>query len=226
MVGSVTQHPFQSIYNSLSQVRNLQEALQDPTANEFINQAISSLNQVQLEDLAIERSYIESLTAGQCMTVFESSHFEIAAFLLPAGFKLHLHDHPNMVVCSRLLHGSALIRSYSRLKKRKNGDVDARLEVDMNKDMHDEPWMLTPRHGNYHEIIPRTECVMLDILLPPYDDDLRQCNFYEARKKESVENGDGEGSNKNNYLLRKLSHSEQLAIQLPYMVNYSGFRPG
>jgi hypothetical protein len=212
-------HPFQKIFDNMQRLNNVQEVLQSPYSHPLVIRAIRHMNQVKLEDLGIDGSYVQSLTAGQCMTVLESRRFDIAAFLLPAGFKLHLHDHPNMVVCSKLLHGSASIKSFSRVKKRKNGDVDARLEVDMQKSVTDEPWLLTPRHGNYHEITPLTECVMLDILLPPYDDEQRPCHFYHAVKKNVDE------SSESNYLLKRLTYEEQLQIELPYPVTYIGYRP-
>lgn len=217
-------HPFQKIFNNLQRINNIQEVLQSPQSHPLVQRAISHMNQVQLEDIGIDANYVQSLTAGQCMTVIESHKFDIAAFLLPAGFKLYLHDHPNMVVCSKLLHGSALIRSFSKIKKRKNGDVDARLEVDMERKVGDEAWLLTPRQGNFHEITPLTECVMLDILLPPYDDEQRPCHFYNAIKKSAADGADslvGES----NFLLKRLSYEDQLQIQLPYPVTYIGYRP-
>ena len=178
----------QEIHDSLLRIGNILEAAQNPTQHPEIQYALHLMNQVTLEDLGLTEAYLATITYGQCMTIAqEPDKFEIAAFILPRGFALQLHDHPEMTVCTKLLQGSIRIRSFSGKLRNEIGDVtSATLYVDMNKTHQDDAWLLTPSHGNFHEIYPTTDCVMLDILLPPYDDPIRPCKFYKAVRKSTM----------------------------------------
>jgi hypothetical protein len=46
------------------------------------------------------------------------------------------------------------------------------------KSNENSAWFLTPSEGNIHEFVAMSNCVVLDILLPPYNEPLRSCNFY------------------------------------------------
>jgi hypothetical protein len=249
-----SQHPFQAIHDALNEIPDIHEILYHPLTSSSLIKALCHMNTVNLEHLGVDTAYVESVSMGQCMAVFGSKQFDIAAFILPKGFKLYLHDHPNMIVCSKLLHGSVSIRSFSKVTsstdstiteqelnnhlERKNSkspspplssscsssspqhsphpdDALATLELNMTKSATDEPWILTPNEGNYHEITPLSHCVMLDILLPPYDDCERPCNFYTARKIENSEL----------WKLKVLPLEIQQRIRLPEPVSYNGFHP-
>ena len=108
-------------------------------------------------------------------------------FVLPTGASIPLHDHPGMIVVSRLLVGQLHVRSYDRL------DVDAaapptvaglasaaRLVFDGIVAGPSEPQLLFPRRGNLHAFTSvRGPCVILDVLTPPYDPDGgRDCTYY------------------------------------------------
>jgi hypothetical protein len=208
-------NPLQLIHNTLQAIDNLDELLESPLTSSEISFSLTNMNRVELRHLGLDLSYLEHLSFGQCMTIFESSKFDIAVFLLPRGFVLKLHDHPNMVVCSKILAGSVSIRSFSRLENIGEDEVLANLKFNITKSSDDEAWTLTPDDGNFHEITPLTDCVMLDLLLPPYDDENRPCNFYSASPYK-----DGE-----RWLLKSLSPDLQEKVQLPHTVRYQGYRP-
>jgi hypothetical protein len=250
------QHPFQAIHDALNQIPDIYEILYHPLTSASLIKALCHMNTVNLSHLDIDTAYVESVSMGQCMSVFGSKQFDIAAFILPKGFKLYLHDHPNMIVCSKLLHGSVSIRSFSKdsesadptvFDQQTNNQLErmnskspssasslsgssssissehsphpddalATLELNMTKSATDEPWILTPNEGNFHEITPLSHCVMLDILLPPYDDCERPCNFYTARKIENSEL----------WKLKVLPLEIQHRIRLPEPVAYNGYHP-
>ncbi len=243
-------HPIQAIYNLLSSLTDIETVCHRPMDSLPLTQVLNLMPRVQLQHLGIPSSAVGRLRHGISMKVAEKlDMFDIAAFVLPKGFTLHLHDHPNMTVCSKLLLGEVHIRSFSRTKRsRDNSDpptpsssdarnkqdsmhladnehkgsdsssenIECTLTVNMVKTAEDAPWFLTPEDGNYHEITPLTDCVLLDILLPPYDDHDRNCNFYEAEQilPES-------------WLLKPLPLEVilQQRERFPLPVQYKGYRP-
>lgn len=210
-----TVRPLQALYQRLSSIQEISEVIHDPRGNELIKSALALMNQVTLEEIGLNMDYLADLTYGQSMTIVETPSFDIAAFILPRGFTLPLHDHPHMIVCSKLLAGQVRIRSFSGLAVNDHGDVKAHLEIDTNKSKSDSAWMLTPSEGNYHEICPLADCVMLDILLPPYHDHDRPCKFYHAKKLEDMLS----------YVLRPLPLQYMQRVRLPHNVPYLGYRP-
>lgn len=219
--------PLQALYERLSSIQNINEVLNDPRGNEQIKAALSLMDQVTLEELGLSMDYFLDLSYGQSMTIVETPLFDIAAFILPKGFILPLHDHPNMIVCSKLLLGQVKIRSFSSISINEQGDIKAHLEIDTNKSYQDSSWMLTPNEGNYHEICPMADCVMLDILLPPYHDHDRPCKFYHAKKVDMIamDQSQSHSTSSNNYVLRPLPVHFMQRVRLPHNVPYVGYRP-
>jgi hypothetical protein len=208
--------PLQNLYDQLSAIDNIWEAARNPTQNEHLCAAVELMNQVRLEDLGISHDFLSNLAYGQSMTIAETPNFDIAVFMLPKGFVLPLHDHPHMIVCSKLLLGDAHIRSFSPMAINDHGDIKAQLETDLKKSAIDSAWMLTPKLGNIHEITPVTDCVMLDILLPPYNDRHRPCKFYHAKVLDEKSGC---------YVLRSLPMHYIQRIPLPLLIPYVGYRP-
>jgi len=236
VMGNVSDHPLQVIYNILSSLTDIPAICDRPLDSDPLLQVINLMTKVQLQHLGIPSNAVGRLRHGISMKVAEKEDmFDIAAFVLPRGFTLPLHDHPNMTVVSKLLLGEVQIRSFSRCKgHRDNSDpsslsetssgdeykgsddsVDCQLSVSTRKTAADAPWFLTPDDGNFHEITPITDCVLLDILLPPYDDHDRNCTFYEAQET-------FEGS----WRLVPMSFDKLNSQQMfPLPVQYKGYRP-
>lgn len=217
-------HPLQLIFDALYPLQKI-ENLEVMTPH--ITAAMYHMQKVKLNHLSISPSRIESLRYAKCMSIYESNNFDVAAFLLPKGYVLHLHDHPHMMVCTKMLAGAISIRSFSKREASPHsphsspvgeGEFLGRLEFDQHKSVEDDPWYLTPKHGNFHEITALSNCVMLDILLPPYHDDNRPCTYYSASKLQQT---DGT----TDWILRPLPAMFQDAIELPQGITYTGYVP-
>lgn len=207
-------HPLQHVHNSLNQITSLEDV---EHALPFIRSAMYYMNNVKLDHLGLNQSYVDNLIFGQCMSIFESRDFDIAVFILPKGFTLQLHDHPHMFVCTKLLAGSISVRSFSSISSLPNDEILGKLEIQTTKSNYDDAWYLTPDQGNYHEITATENCVMLDVLLPPYHDEQgRPCTFYSAAPR-SIE--------ENIWTIKPLPPQLQCRVPLPHSVAYSGFVP-
>jgi hypothetical protein len=208
--------PLQVICDSLLSIKDFSSVATRPQDCLPIHYALELMNRVTIQDLKVSQSVLSKLPYGVCMTVVEVPHkFDIAAFLLPKGFLLPLHDHPNMAVCSKILLGSVQVRAFSR-RRDEFPDSEENLVCDQVmseiKSSADSAWLLSASEGNYHEILPLTDCVMLDILLPPYDDHDRNCTFYSSSQRV-----DG--------LFQLNPLPQQTRVRLPVNIPYKGFRP-
>lgn len=218
-------HPFQAICDYLTSIHDSSDIAWRPEESEPVHLTLEQMKRVRLQDLRVSSSAVGKLPYGVCMTIAEvPEKFEIAAFFLPRGFALPLHDHPNMAVCTKMLMGEAQIRSFTQTKRSSpSSTVDGHeteigVEADLSfcqvKSVDDNPWVLSANEGNFHEILPLSDCVMLDILLPPYDDHDRNCTFYDA-----VERSDGK------WVLTPKLPEEQQRVRLPVNIPYKGLKP-
>lgn len=218
-------HPLQEICDQLLLLENMDAVAERPTDFMPMFRVIEEIRKVSLKDLKISSASLPKLPYGLCINVAECpNRFAISTFLLPKNFPLALHDHPKMAVCSRLLHGEVRIRSFSRLfsnsspssslKDDEEAGFDVQLCFDTIKTSEDEPWLLSSEEGNYHEIIPLQDSVMMDVILPPYDDHDRNCTFYSSTEGE-------EGR----WHLTPLPPADQARVRLPVNVPYKGFQP-
>uniref|UniRef100_A0A1B6CV59 2-aminoethanethiol dioxygenase n=1 Tax=Clastoptera arizonana TaxID=38151 RepID=A0A1B6CV59_9HEMI len=133
--------------------------------------------------------------------IFDDPEVTIGIFILKAGSKLPLHDHPIMFGMLKVLFGDIRISSYSHvpLNNSEAGDItpnDINLsnnnraslichrEPDIILDIESEPCTLTPKQGNIHEICPiNGPAAFIDILSPPYQSEIpgfgmRPCRYF------------------------------------------------
>mmetsp|Transcript_31492 Transcript_31492/g.43716 ORF Transcript_31492/g.43716 Transcript_31492/m.43716 type:complete len:261 (+) Transcript_31492:220-1002(+) len=116
--------------------------------------------------------------------VVECVHFTIAVFSIPSFGTIPLHNHPGMVVMSKVLYGSMHVRSYDWLDSSASGSGEAprpaRLVRDEVVTGPSEVVTLFPNSGgNIHAFTALTPCAVLDILAPPYDpNNGRDCTYY------------------------------------------------
>jgi plant cysteine oxidase len=103
--------------------------------------------------------------------------WQMGVFCFPAGATLPLHDHPEMVVLSKLLYGSVRVRSYDwvaappRSGARKCGLARV-VAADEVRRAPCEASVLFPRSGgNLHAFTAVTPCAILDVLTPPYSEE-------------------------------------------------------
>ncbi|XP_006659505.1 plant cysteine oxidase 1-like [Oryza brachyantha] len=117
--------------------------------------------------------------------IHQCADFSMGVFCFPAGATLPLHDHPEMVVLSKLLYGSVRVRSYdwvtppppfSTARKSGLARVVAADEV-----LHApcKTSVLFPHSGgNMHAFTAVTPCAILDVLTPPYSEELGRPSTY------------------------------------------------
>uniref|UniRef100_A0A0D9XEP7 cysteine dioxygenase n=1 Tax=Leersia perrieri TaxID=77586 RepID=A0A0D9XEP7_9ORYZ len=116
--------------------------------------------------------------------IYECDDFSIGVFCFPAGATLPLHDHPQMVVLSKLLYGSMRVKSYDWVNAppcpgpRKSGLARV-VAVDEVREAPCKASVLFPRSGgNIHSLTAVTPCALLDVLAPPYAEDLGRPSTY------------------------------------------------
>lgn len=114
----------------------------------------------------------------------QDSPFHLGIFLIPKHHRIPLHDHPGMLVISKLLVGTLHVKSYSkgppgtamRREGLLSGDKFAAL-------------ITYPEEGNLHEFTALESCAIFDVLLPPYNpQDGRHCQYYVESREVSPKN--------------------------------------
>jgi hypothetical protein len=101
--------------------------------------------------------------------------------VVPKGNVIPLHDHPGMLVASKLLHGELELVSF---EESHGGLYSARSSI---KTELDEPWYITPTNNNLHQFRAIKTCVILDLLMPPYNgNEGRTCTYYKKRAAEGL----------------------------------------
>ena len=120
----------------------------------------------------LDQGFLDQFHVPVCMEICSVPNFCFAVFILPAGFRLPLHDHPSMSVLCKLVAGNMTYISYTR------SESEALFECTQTIKTPDDPtWFLTPTLGNYHEFIAHEDCVLLDAIVPPYHEPERSCNY-------------------------------------------------
>eukprot|EP01031_Cornospumella_fuschlensis_P052966 gene52966-64704_t len=171
-------HPLQSIVSELAQITDLKQITLSPLDNEHLAMAFRKMNDITLEDLGIQAENLGNTRHPICLTIAEHPTFHVAAFVLPKKYHMTLHDHPSMAVCSKLVAGKIQLRSFTG--RRNGGNIAATIALEETKTFLNNPWLLTADAGNFHELTALEDTVMLDLILPPYDDADRPCSYYRA----------------------------------------------
>lgn len=217
MFSTSTIHPLQSIYNNWKDGQSLTLSENQIISSPEFSSTLELINNLTIKDLDLTPHYLNTLQQAECLTILEHPAIEISAFLLPKDMALPLHDHPNMIVCSKILFGKARIKSYSLgdTQFEENSDI-TKIQTNFDKIKSGEctSWYLTPTKGNFHEIIPLTTTVLFDVFLPPYNDIDRNCSFYRLIQDNSDSNS-----------IIKLNARECEMVDLPWRVPYIGYKP-
>ncbi|KAL5558934.1 hypothetical protein UlMin_035145 [Ulmus minor] len=123
--------------------------------------------------------------------IYECDDFSIGVFCFPAGASFPLHDHPGMTVFSKLLYGSVYVKAYDWAKvfnsspnKTCKNFVTFGLATKVRDGILRAPCessVIFPRSGgNIHAFTALTPCAILDVLTPPYSDELGRPSTYFA----------------------------------------------
>jgi hypothetical protein len=206
-------HPIQNIYESLESIESIEAAAANPANCSSIQSCLEQMNLLKLEDFGIKN--LDALSESMCMHIFKSEKYHISVFLLPKGSKLPIHDHPSMTVCTKLIAGEIFIRSFTA-QSTQGDSIIATMDANETRLPQSDSWLLTPEVGNLHEFEACSHSVIFDILLPPYREPGRPCNFYKLT----------ENAEKQTWLLSKIAPSEVYdTVDLPYTTQYNGIRP-
>ncbi|KAL1828360.1 plant cysteine oxidase 2 [Daucus carota subsp. sativus] len=139
----------------------------------------------------------EGLPTITYLHIHECDKFSIGIFCLPPSAVLPLHNHPEMTVFSKLLFGTMHIKSLDWVNgipsnKVPDGDSSdangalsaearlAKVKVDADFIAPCDTSILYPTDGgNMHCFTAVTQCAVLDVLGPPYNDaEGRHCAYY------------------------------------------------
>ncbi|KAF8654354.1 hypothetical protein HU200_061534 [Digitaria exilis] len=141
------------------------------------------------DELSPKSGHLHSARAFTRITyvhIYQCDDFSMGVFCFPAGATLPLHDHPEMVVLSKLLYGSVRVRSYDWVAAppsaaaRKCGLARV-VAADEVRSAPCEASVLFPRSGgNLHAFTAVTPCAILDVLTPPYSEEHGRPSTYFA----------------------------------------------
>jgi cysteamine dioxygenase len=119
------------------------------------------------------------------MEIYEKrSLVSLTLFLIRKGYRIPLHNHPNMFGLIKILHGHGVVSSYTVDDKQQindNGVVIGKHEFTKCVNAGD---LLTVEANfcNVHEIVASkdSDIVFMDLIVPPYDGN---CNYYQVLKE-------------------------------------------
>jgi hypothetical protein len=213
-------NPLQVIHDKLKSITTIEKSVLDPLKCINVVACMHEMKRVKLEEVGLTESILRTKSCSYSMDIVCAENYQMSVFVLPKGCMIPLHNHPHMTVCSKLLTGRMHLRSFTPQQASwsffTNENTAASLDFDGIKSSSDDPWLLTPNKDNVHEFAAITDCVILDILLPPYEEPHRPCIFYKASLQSQIDAA---------WQLREMSVEEQETVQLPYMVEYEGFVP-
>ncbi|KAL3159690.1 hypothetical protein ABBQ38_010096 [Trebouxia sp. C0009 RCD-2024] len=176
-----------------------------PNSPEDLQAVTQALREIPLQELAMQAPDDSTTTPSRGLFgvfhnkkrpppityihIFEDQTMSIGIFCLPRNAIIPLHNHPNMVVLSRVLYGQLHVRSYDWASTQHTSHNGSQQGLSMAKLVLDEvvaptnaPAVIFPSTGgNIHQFTAVTDCAVLDILAPPYSPQGgRDCTYYKA----------------------------------------------
>ena len=139
-----------------------------------------------LEDKTFNKSYMnfENKKQVEFLNLFQSENCVLFCMFLPKNFIYQIHDHPQMMVFSKILEGEINFENFSfknntfYTQKNKNGDNFEAIKNGEELLVEDDINFLSPDFNNLHSLESKTDCVVLDLVLNDYDND-RPCSHFE-----------------------------------------------
>jgi hypothetical protein len=173
---------------------------------EYLN-LLEKLNEMTLEDLSKSiQDLVENLPQNEMasVTLYSSDNIAVGLLILDAGTEYPIHDHPGITVSTKILRGEMQQLSFDMKELAKQFElphlrcprgectmmeeekststtsvtVDAKLASIFTLAQGDLV-NLTPVSQNLHMFKAVSRTVLLKVLTPNYDSNLRFCNFYD-----------------------------------------------
>lgn len=133
----------------------------------------------------------------------ENEDFNIGMFFLPKGHEIPLHDHPEMIVVSKIIEGRLEFLSIDFFNEKIQKELPKKLyysssNVELGSEIFqaniisrsilktNDLLYLTPFTGNMHSFKAIEDSIILDILIPRYDMINRFCNFYKILNESGI----------------------------------------
>ena len=133
------------------------------------------LDSLRIDDAVLEQLFATPTTdPWHSIELVNEPNVHATLFGLRAGAVIPLHDHPDMTVVCKVLHGTMRVRSVDEARRLSAIDVDP---------TH-PPLIL---RDTLHEITALTDCAFLDLFSPWYDENERPCTYWRiAEEREGV----------------------------------------
>jgi hypothetical protein len=112
----------------------------------------------------------------------ETNKFTCGVFFLAPAAVIPLHNHPTMTVWSQIIYGEVHITAYDPID---DNPTHVRLVDDATYHAPYTRRLLPKTGGQYHSLYTRVEskgCIIVDVTVPPYNDDDRKGQFYVATR--------------------------------------------
>ena len=121
-------------------------------------------------------------------SIYTDDNWSISLFVIPPSKKIPLHDHPEMAVVSKVIHGSMISDSFTKID---SGDCIYEYNGCEKLHIDSEPRILGPIDGNLHEFsVPKSSescCAFIDVIAPNYDEEGgRDCTYYSYAQPRSA----------------------------------------
>ncbi|KAI5080701.1 hypothetical protein GOP47_0003884 [Adiantum capillus-veneris] len=191
-------HLLQQLYDACKEAFALPGLAPSP---QLLQQVQSLIDAMTLADLGLDEEFFVQVNKGakSPQTVFYlhihmCRRFSMGIFYLPQSAVIPLHDHPEMTVLNKLLHGSMHVKAYDWVdpsvqrsdfsgQRSEASFPNARLARLVVEDIFTAPCkasMFCPTGGgNIHALTGVTHCAVLDVLAPPYSAaEERPCTYY------------------------------------------------
>lgn len=184
------------------------KSITDESFIDSLTKLIRSVSRIRASDLKFNRDTVRTANSENAtkrsapvtyIEVKENQTFSMGIFVLKNGTRIPLHDHPGMHGVLKVILGTVKITSYSPVSnvpgeieipqdirsRVKASQLDSLVPVEVHMSTNvtekEEPCVLRPKEGNYHEICAvGGAAAFLDILAPPYDLVERDCHYYNA----------------------------------------------
>lgn len=117
------------------------------------------------------------------LNLYQSENCVLFCMFLPKDFYYQIHDHPEMMVFSKILEGEIKIENFSlknNLFYTKKKIIGEKFKAKKNEEkifVEDEINFLLPDYNNLHSLESETDSVVLDLVLNDYDRE-RPCSHF------------------------------------------------